>query len=98
MATKPPTDRAAIAELPTPTPLAMTVVKRHPIKLHTADDIRMEMARVYREMRSGGLETQQGTRLVYVLGELRKVYETCVIEARMTALEASGDLANTEER
>lgn len=57
------------------------------IRLGTADDIRLEMARVYRDMKSGRIETQDGTRLVYVLGELRKAYETTIIERRMQVLE-----------
>lgn len=65
----------------------VAVVRNHAIKLGTADEIRLEMARVYRDMKSGKIETQTGTRLVYVLGELRKAHETTVIERRMQALE-----------
>lgn len=60
-----------------------------PIKLTNADEIRLEMVRVYREARTGKLEAQQATRLVYMLGEIRKAYETSVIERRITALEGS---------
>ena len=57
------------------------------IHLKTADDIRLEMARVYREMRQGGLDMADGTKLVYVLGQLNKAIETGLIESRMVALE-----------
>ena len=44
-----------------------------PIRLASLEEIRREMASVYRDMRRGTIETQDGTRLVYVLGELVKV-------------------------
>jgi len=44
-----------------------------PIRLASLEEIRREMASVYRDMRRGKVETQDGTRLVYVLGELVKV-------------------------
>lgn len=58
------------------------------IDLKTIDDVRLEMARVYREMRSGNMEAQQGTRLVYVLSQIGKLIEAHEIEKRLTALEA----------
>jgi muramidase (phage lysozyme) len=57
------------------------------IKLKTADDVRLEMARVYRDMRQGRIETADGTKLTYVLTGLLKAIETGVIEQRMNALE-----------
>jgi hypothetical protein len=57
------------------------------IKLKTADDVRLEMARVYRDMRQGRIESQEGTRLVYVLSALNKAIETGIIESRMESLE-----------
>jgi len=44
-----------------------------PIRIGTLEEIRREMAKVNRDMRRGKVETQDGTRLVYVLGELVKV-------------------------
>lgn len=58
------------------------------INLSTIEDLRREMGRVYREMRSGTIETQQGTRLVYVLAQIGKLAEMYEIEKRITALEA----------
>jgi hypothetical protein len=57
------------------------------IDLKTIDDVRLEMARVYREMRGNSMEAQQGTRLVYVLSQIGKLIEIHEIEQRITALE-----------
>ena len=57
------------------------------VDLKTIDDVRLEMARVYREMRSGGMEAQQGARLVYVLSQIGKLIEIHEIEKRITVLE-----------
>ena len=59
--------------------------------LKTIDDVRLEMARVYREMRGNSMETQQGTRLVYVLSQIGKLIEIHEIERRIAALEASNE-------
>ena len=58
------------------------------IDLKTIDDVRLEMARVYREMRSNTIEAQQGTRLVYVLSAIGKLIELHDIDNRLLALEA----------
>ena len=65
--------------LPDPTP--------REIKLKTADDVRVEMGKVYREMRHGKIETGEGTKLVYVLGQIGKVIELVEIEKRIALLE-----------
>ncbi|BDI07138.1 hypothetical protein [Sphaerotilus microaerophilus] len=87
MATKHRTPRAQAVEVLDPAPQRQPVVRNHPIKLGTPDEMRLEMARVYREARSGTLDTQEASRLVYILGELRKAYETQVIDQRLKALE-----------
>ena len=58
------------------------------INLASIEDLRREMGRVYREMRSGTIETQEGTRLVYVLAQIGKLAELYEIEKRIIALEA----------
>ena len=45
------------------------------IDLATIDDVRLEMASVYRGMKSGSIETSDGTKLVYVLGAIGKMIE-----------------------
>jgi hypothetical protein len=46
------------------------------------------MARIYREMESGKRESQEGSRLVYVLTQIGKVLELTEIERRLALLEA----------
>lgn len=55
--------------------------------LKSIDDIRLEMARVYREMRGNTIETQHGSRLVYVLSQIGKLIELHEIERRIQDLE-----------
>jgi hypothetical protein len=38
-------------------------------------------------MRSGRIETQEGTRLAYVLDMIRKAYETAVLQERIESME-----------
>jgi len=57
------------------------------IHLKTADDVRLEMARVYRDMRQGKVEMGDGTKLVYVLAQIGRVIEVTDVQARMEALE-----------
>ena len=59
------------------------------INLNNLDGVRREMSRVYRDMRGGTIATQDGTRLVYVLSELRKIFEVCELERRIDRLERS---------
>ena len=58
------------------------------IKLKTIDDVRVEMASVYRGMKSGSIETSDGTKLVYVLTAIAKAIEVHDIEQRIELLEA----------
>jgi hypothetical protein len=53
------------------------------IALHKASNIRREMGCIYREMRSGKIEAQDGTRLVYVLDMMRKAFDTELLENRL---------------
>jgi hypothetical protein len=52
------------------------------------------MARFYREMESGKRDSQEGSRLVYVLISIAKVLELTEIERRLITLEtrANGEL------
>ena len=64
----------------TPTPLPK-------IDLRDAHAIRRELGAVYRDMRTGRVEAQDGTRLAYVLDQLRKAYETGMLQDRIEAME-----------
>ncbi len=72
-------------------PPAVVVLPAPRINLNDLDGVRREMARVYRDMRGGRVHSQDGARLVYVLGELRKVFEACDLEKRIKALEGGHD-------
>lgn len=66
------------------------------IDLRDAHAIRRELGSVYRDMRSGRIESQDGTRLAYVLDQLRRCYETCELQARIEALEVIKGVKNGE--
>lgn len=62
------------------------------INLATSEDIRREMAKVYRETRCNKIMPSNGTKLVYMLINILKAYEATEIEKRLTDLE----IANLE--
>ena len=70
-------DGASLHVLPTP-PV---------IHLKTADNVRLEMGRVYRAMRSRELDLADGTKLTYVLAQLGKLIELAEFEQRIELLE-----------
>lgn len=70
-------DGATLTVLPTP----------RQINLKTLDDVRLEMGKVYRDMRGGKIEMADGTKLVYVLSQLGKCIEVSEVTARLAALE-----------
>ena len=57
------------------------------IHLSTSEDIRREMARVYRETRFNKILPNNGTKLVYMLTNILKAYESGEIEKRLVGLE-----------
>ena len=57
------------------------------INLATSEDIRREMARVYRETRFNKILPNSGTKLVYMLTNILKAYEASEIEKRLVELE-----------
>ena len=57
------------------------------INLATSDDVRREMAKVYRETRVGKIATSEATRLVYMLTQILKAHEVHVLEQKLLALE-----------
>lgn len=69
--------------------VVLTPTRTPPIKLDSLRHLRDEMGRVYREARAGKLNPQDATRLVFVLGELRKLYEAIELEERIAALEGN---------
>ena len=57
------------------------------IHLKTINDVRLEMASVYRAMKGGSIEAGNGSRLVYVLAQIGKMVELHDIEKRVEKLE-----------
>jgi hypothetical protein len=83
-ARKPATiDGATLTVLPTP--------RRRKAQLDRLEGVRVEMARVYREMESGSRDSQDGSRLVYVLTQIAKVLELTEIERRLNHLEGQAN-------
>jgi hypothetical protein len=61
-------------------------------KLDCLPQVRLEMARLYRKMKTGKIDSMEGTRLIYALKEIR-----CCLESEMlTELEAR--MANIQQR
>ena len=58
-----------------------------PHALTKLEHVRAELAKVYREARSGKIETQEGTRFAHILTCLARLIQTTDLEARVEALE-----------
>lgn len=71
--------------MPTNTEILEDLTPR--INLSTSDDIRREMARVYRETRFNKILPNNGTKFVYMLTNILKAYEVTEIEKRLVDLE-----------
>ncbi len=66
----------------------LRVFPTHPtIHLKTADDVRIEMAKVYRGAKSGDINTADATKLVYILSQIGRMIETNEIQTRVEAVE-----------
>lgn len=61
--------------------------KRKRAKLDTLLEVRREMAKVYREARSGLIDSQEATKQVWILQAIGKVIVDYDIEKRIDALE-----------
>ena len=69
------------------TPFAVETARSRRIDLNTLQKCRGEMARVYREVRGGRLDSQEASRLVYMLGQIGRMIELTDLEQRLTLLE-----------
>ena len=61
--------------------------QRYRCKLDTMQDVKREMAKVYRESRSQLLDPADATKLVWMLQAVGKVIEDTDLEKRIEALE-----------
>jgi len=57
------------------------------LNLSTSEDVRREMAKVYREARSRQLEPSEATKLVFILTQILRAQEQAVLEQRIVELE-----------
>lgn len=90
MTTK-PTETAIVQPItPTKTLQVITAPDKntHPTpRLGTAAEVRMEMARLYRDARAGKVEVGDATKLAYILTQLATLMRIDDLEARTAALE-----------
>jgi hypothetical protein len=72
----------------TPQVMEITAKTRHPApRLATAADVRREMADLYRQARTGGVEIADATKLAYILNQLATLMRIDDLEQRTAALE-----------
>ena len=57
------------------------------INLSTSEDIRREMAKVYRDSRLQKILPSEGTKLVFMLSQILKAHELYIIEKKLSELE-----------
>jgi hypothetical protein len=61
----------------------------HPrINLSTVEDVRREMARVYRDSRLQKIMPSEGTKLVFMLTQILKAHEIYILEKKLLELES----------
>lgn len=77
------------AEKPNGSPVVVLATPKVP-NLHNLEAVRREMARVYRDMRAGHIASQDGARLVYVLGQMRVMFEAADPANRVIRAEIAG--------
>lgn len=59
------------------------------MKLETVQNVRRELARIYREARRGELKVETASRLAYLLDLMSRMIERSDLEARIVALETA---------
>ena len=57
------------------------------LNLSSIEDVRREMAKVYREARSHQIEPSEATKLVFILTQILRAHEQVVLEGRIVNLE-----------
>ena len=68
--------------------------KRRKINLSSLADVRREAAAVYRDARQGTIDTQDASRLAFVLMTISKMIELETIDARLAELEWRAENGN----
>lgn len=93
------TEKPALSVVPTPPPQDGGEVipfrdKKPTIHLKTLHDVRIEMAKVYRAAKTGEIDSQEGSRLIYMLGSLGKIIEAQEVDERIDAIKRVMDHRN----
>lgn len=70
-----------------PAPQVIPITRGPTIHLKTLLDVRIEMAKVYRSMKSREIETHEGTKLCYVLSQIGRVIEAEQVADRVDAIQ-----------
>jgi hypothetical protein len=65
----------------------LRVVPTPKVKLQTLDDVRVEMARIYRDVKAGRRDTADGSRMTFMLAQIGKMIELADVEKRLEHLE-----------
>lgn len=61
--------------------------------LDSVQNVGIEIARVYRKVKKGEINTSDGYRMVMILSVLKSCLESSALEQRLVALEAQADTA-----
>lgn len=65
------------------------------INLSTVEDVRREMAKVYRDSRLQKIMPSEGTKLIFMLTQILKAHELYIIEKKLLKLELSHNRRST---
>lgn len=74
---------------PAPAEAGVVVLPPPRVNLNNLQALRREMGRVYRDSRAGIVPAQDGARLIFMLGEIRKIFADEDLEQRITRLEGN---------
>ena len=82
------TEKTGLSLVPTPsTGEVIPFSDKSPtIHLKTLHDVRIEMAKVYRAAKTGEIDSQEGSRLIYMLSSLGKIVEAQQVDERLDAI------------
>ena len=87
-----PAEKVIAEPVKTRTPLRL--VPSRSVLLKTMEQVRLEMAKVYRSMKTGAIESQHGSRPVFVLAQIGRTIESSDMEKRLRQLGTSIAIAD----
>lgn len=83
-------EKQKLSLIPTPQETGEVVLLRDKsptIHLKTLHDVRIEMAKVYRAAKTREIDSQEGSRLIYMLSSLGKIVEAQQVSERLDAID-----------